>query len=345
MQYDDDLEFNRYIDTNYGEIIDGEVVIGDFSRPVSIVLFEMDKTEYLNLYNQYLNEKKELLLERVTDVFPAPIAFHYERALHGYDNYNQRLHFLRSTWEAVIFFLYALIVGEVIDLSLDISSVRIFNNQPIRCNKNGLLSDRLGYKLEVIEKILDFNIQANHGLISGQLIPISIVEVLRDLTGSRNSFSHISALSEEQAKDLFDQLYPKIQDILFELRNLEYLSLLRYKSTVDSITRIKFSKFRGCSLRDRNYEKDVDQVFINKNFANLRVEYLFCEFEGYGQIICLSPFACTIQHNGQHRIAWYKKLDDLTNEYSFEIVSDSPIEINVNTSTFNKPVQALGALL
>jgi hypothetical protein len=340
MPYDDKPEFNDYIDERYDEII-----IGDFRRPASIVLFEMDEIEYLNLYNQYLNEKKELLLESIAEVFPAPIAFYYERALHGYDNNHQRLHFLRSAWEAIIFFLYALVVGEVIDLSLDISSIRIFNNQPIKCTKHGLLSDRLGYKLEVIEKILDFNFQGNHNLTTGNLIPISVVDILKDLTEVRNSFSHISALSEEQSKELFEQLHPKIQDILFELRSLEHLSLLRYKSTSNSITRIKFSRFKGCSLRDRNYEKDVDQAFISKNIANLRTEYLFCEFEKYDQIICLSPFACTIQHNRQHHIAWYKKLNDSTDEYSFEIVSDSPVEINLASNTFDKPIQALGALL
>jgi hypothetical protein len=340
MQYEDKLEFNNYIDGIYGE-----VTIGNFCRPASIVLFEMDETEYLNLYSQYLNDQKELLLEKVTDVFPAPIAFFYDRALHGYDNDNQRLHFLRSTWEAIIFFLYALVIGEVVDSSLIINSVRIFDNKPIKCNKDGLLSDSLGYKLEFIKKILVFNLQANHSLITGNLIPLSVVQSLKDLTTARNSFSHTSALSEEQSRTLFEQLHPKIQDILFELRKLESLSLLRFKSSANSMARIKFSKFKGCSLKDRNYEKDVDSTFITKNFENLRHEYLFCEFQESDQIICLSPFACTMQHHGQPHIAWYKKLDVATNEYLFEIVSDSPVELNLDRNTFDKPIQALGALL
>jgi len=340
MLYDDSPDFNDYIDDKYDEF-----AIGDFRRPASIILFEMDAIEYSNFYNQYLNEQRELLSESVVEVFPAPIAFYYERALDGYDNHLQRLHFLRSTWEAIIFFLYALVVSEVIDSSLNISSIRVFNDQRIRCNKKGLLSDKLGYKLEVIEKILDFNFQGNHGLIVGDLIPISIVDILKNLTQVRNSFSHISAIHEEQSKDLFEQLHPKIQDLLFELRNLEHLSLLRYKSTGNSITSIKFSKFRGCSLRDKNYEKDVDQTFINKNLTNLRTEYLFCELKKHDQIICLSPFACTMLHDGKYHIAWYKKLNDSINKYSFEIVSDSPVEIDLDSSTFEKPIDALGALL
>jgi hypothetical protein len=340
MQYDDYPDFNDYIDETYGEVI-----IGDFCRPASIVLFEMDEIEYLNLYNQYLNNQKELLLEKITEVFPAPIAFFYERAVHGYDNNNQRLHFLRSTWESIIFFLYALVVSEVIDSSVNISQIRIFNNQPIKCNKNGILSDKLGCKLEIIEKILDFNSQNRNGLISVDFIPVSVVSALGDLTKDRNSFSHVAALSEEQAKDLFERLYPKTQDILFELRKLEFLSILRYKSSGESLTSIRFSRFKGASLRDKNYNKDVDQAFIIKNLANLRIEYLFCEFEEHDQIICLSPFACAIKHNGQYHIAWYKKLDSSTSQYSFEIVSDSPVEIDLASNTFDKPIQALGALL
>lgn len=341
MQYDDKPEFNNYIDEMYAE-----VTIGNFCRPASIVLFEMDETEYLNLYSQYLNDQKELLLEKVTDVFPAPIAFFYDRALHGYDNNNQRLHFLRSTWEAIIFLLYALVIGEVVDSSLSISSVRIFpNQQRIKCDQKGILSDKLGYKLEFIEKILDFNLQNNHSLITGNLIPLSVVESLKYLTKARNSFSHSSALSEEQARTLFEQLHPKTQDILFELRSLESLSLLRFRSSDNLITRIKFSKFKGYSLRERNYEKLVDSTFISKNLVNLRPEYLFCEFEESDQIICLSPFACTMQHNGQHCIAWYKKLDVTTNKYWFEIVSDSPVELNLDSNTFDKPIQVLGTLL
>jgi hypothetical protein len=341
MPYSDKPEFNNYIDELYREVI-----IGDFRRLASMVLFEMDETEYLNLYSQYLNDQKDLLLEKVTDVFPTPIAFFYDRALNGYDNNNQRLHFLRSTWEAIIFFLYALVIGEVVDSSRIISSVRIFTRQPVKCDKNGLLSDKLGYKLEFIEKILDFNNSpGNHSLINQNLIPLSVIDSLKDLTTARNSFSHSSALSEEQSGTLFEQLHPKIQDILFELRNLESLSLLRYRSSTNPITRIKFSKFKGCSLKDRNYEKDVDSTFINKNLANLRHEYLFCEFEESDQIICLSPFACTMQHHGQPHIAWYKKLDVATNKYLFEIVSDSPVELNLDSNTFDKPIQALGALL
>lgn len=342
MQYTDNPEFNDYIDKNYGEVI-----IGDFCCPASIVLFEMDEIEYVNLYNQYLSEQKESLLERVTSVFPTPIAFYYDRALHGYDNNNQRLQILRSTWEATIFFLYALVIGEVINSSLSINQIKIkaFNNQIIKCNKNGLLSDKLGYKLEVIKEIIDFNLQENCGLMVGDLIPYSVIDYLDELNDSRNSISHISALSENQSEKFFEKLHPKIKNIFFELRKLEQLSLLRYKSSKSPITSIVFSKFKGCSLVGRNYEKNMDQSFITKNSENLRNEYLFCEFEEHDQIICLSPFACIIPLNGKHHIAWYKKLDSENDMYYFEILSDWPEEFGIPTNIFNKPIENLKALL
>jgi hypothetical protein len=84
MPYDDKPEFNDYLDERHDEII-----IGDFRRPASIVLFEMDEIEYLNRYNLYLNQKKKNCWQVLQMFFPAPIAFYYERALHGYDNNHQ----------------------------------------------------------------------------------------------------------------------------------------------------------------------------------------------------------------------------------------------------------------
>lgn len=341
MPYDDKPEFNDYIDGLYNEI-----TIGDFRRLSSMVLFEMDEIAYLTLYNQYLNDQKQSLLEerRIAENFPAPIAFYYDRALHGSDNSHQRLQFLISTWEAIIFFLYALVVGEIIDSSLNISSITVFN-KPVKCDKDGMLSDKLGYKLEIIEKILKFNLQGDYGLIAGNIIPISIVDILKELKNARNSFAHSAALSEAQSEERFEDLHPKLQDLLFELRNLEHLSLLRYKSNSTPITRISFSKYKGCSLRGKNYKKEVDEAFIIKNMANLRTEYLFCEFEKYDKIICLSPFACTIEYNRHPHIAWYKKVNNSTHKYSFEIVGDSPVEVNLACNTFDKLIQALKALL
>ena len=322
MQYDDDPEFNNYIDSLYGDI-----TIEEFSRPASIVLFTMDEEAYLSSYNQYISQQKENLINNIVIYsFPAPIAFYFESSLHRFDNNNHRLNLLRSTWESLIFLLYAIIFGEIIDSSINISSIRVFNNS-IRFNKSGLLSEKLGYKLEVIEKILEFNQEQEVGLMVGDVIPIPVIDKLRDLSQDRNSLMHSQATNEIEAEDTFEQLLPKVEDIFFDLRKLEYLSLIRYGATTSSsISKLKFLKLDGYSLKWRNYEKEVSSDFIKKNFDHLKENSLFCEFEEYKKMICLSPFACALLQNQFHHVAWYKQVVNSEEKYEFELVADAPPE-------------------
>lgn len=363
MQYEDDPEFNNYIDNLYDDI-----TIEEFSRPASIVLFTMDEEAYLSSYNQYISQQKDKLInETVLSSFPGPIAFYFERSLHGADNNNHRLNLLRSTWESLIFFLYAIVLGEIIDLSIDIRSIRIFPdsfNKAIKLNKSGLLSNNVGYRLEVIEKILEFNDKKEIGLMVGNIIPIYVIDKLRDLSKDRNSLMHGQAINEREAEETLEQLLPKVHDILFALKKLEYLSLVRYRSTSDSsISKIKFSRLNGCSLNWKNFEKEVKLDFVKKNFEYLKENFLFCEFEEYNnKMICLSPFACSLLQNQQHYVAWYKqiadspdKVTDSDEKYEFEIVSDASLEDSLDhkerkklfipSNVFSLSLETLKALL
>jgi len=123
MQYNDNPEFNDYLDEKYKE-----VQIGNFSCSASSVLFEMDKQAYIEAYNEYLAEQKEAFPERVMERFPSPIAYYLERTYYGFENNHHKLHLLRSTWESLIYILYAIAIGEIIDRRLNLSTLRIFSN-------------------------------------------------------------------------------------------------------------------------------------------------------------------------------------------------------------------------
>jgi len=120
--------------------------------------------------------------------------------------------------------------------------LRIFNNARIRLNGNGLLSDRLGCKLEIIEKILEYNDLNKFNLIIGEIVPISVIGKLRELNDERNSFSHIAALEESQAEDKYNLLISKVIDLLFEVKKLESISLIQYKNTLSNITDILYEQ-------------------------------------------------------------------------------------------------------
>jgi len=341
MNYTDHPEFNDYLDSKYSEIR-----IENFTSLASSILFEMDNAAYVDAYNAYLAEQKEELPEKVMQRFPAPVAFYFERALHGYENNNQRLHLLRSTWESLIYILYAIVIGEIIDKRLNLSTLRIFTNAKIKLNGgNGLLSDKLGYKLEVIEKVLKYNILNTSNLITGEIIPISVIEKLRELNIDRNSFSHIAALEESQAEEIYNLLMPKVIDLLFELKKLEFISLIQYKSTQNNINNIRFWKFDGYSLKKKNHDLTVDNDFISKNIDNISEYRLFCEFIGTNQIICLSPFAYGSIYNYYPHILFYKKQAADPNYFVFEVINDRSSEIQIERNIFDKSIQALEALL
>ncbi len=340
MQYNDNPEFNDFLDEQYEE-----VQIGNFSSPASLVLFEMDIQAYIEAYDNYLIVQKEAFPQRVMEKFPAPIAFYFERTYYGYENNNQRLNLLRSTWESLIYILYAMAIGEIIDRQLSLSTLRIFNNTKIKLNGNGLLSDRLGCKLEIIEKILEYNNLHTFNLIIGKIVPISVIDKLRELNDERNSFSHIAALEESQAEDKYNLLASKVIDLLFEVKKLESISLIQYKNTLGSHTSIRFLKFDGHSLKKRNHDLTVDNNFIAKNIDNLKEYRLFCKSIDNNEIICLSPFAFGYLHNGYPHLVFYKKQAEEPNYFIFEIVADQSGEIQIERNIFDVSIQALGLLL
>lgn len=341
MQYNDNPEFNNYLDEKYKE-----VKIESFVCSASFVLFEMDKLAYIEAYNEYLAEQKAAFPERVIERFPAPIAFYFEKSQQGYDNNNQRLHLLRSTWESLIYIFYAIAIGEIIDRRLNLSTLRIFNNAKIKLNGNGLLSDKLGCKLEIIEKILAYNSLNICNLMIGEIISeSSVIDTLRELNQERNSFSHIAALEESQAEEKYNLLVSKVIDLLFEVKKIESVSLIQYKNTVSGVTDIRFLKFDGHSLKKKNHPLTVDNDFISKNIHNLNEYRLFCNFTANNQIICLSPFAYGYFYHGYPHIVFYKKQAEEPNYFIFEVIAERSGEIQIERNVFDGSIQILESLL
>jgi len=339
MNYEDHPEFNDSIDEQYGQI-----QIAGFSEPASFVLREMDEDAYRLAYEDYIEEQKSNFPDIIYNQFPAPIAYYFEQAENGYENSIQRLHLLRSSWEAAIFTLYALVIGEIKYQNINISSVRIFNNQRIRCNRSGILSDRLGYKLEVIEKILEHdNNQLGSQLVSSDIIPMETIDVLRSLNHERNSFSHIAALIESQAEERYEELFPIVFDLLFELKRLQNISFLQFNSTRSSVKHIRFLKFDGHTLKRHNYEKQLDDDVFNRVNSFLIKDQMIVE--SGDDMFSLSPFAHVIDDNGQPVLCFFKQKVRDQDKFKFEKVGIPVEEFELDASIFESHITSLEALL
>jgi hypothetical protein len=120
-EYRSNSPFNDWLDTQYGEFeISNDIVF--FSQSASAILFEMDRVGYRAALEAFQSDQLNELKRSILDYFPLPIAYHFHKVEKGYENQIQRLHSLRDIWEAQIFTLYALVVGECRFLEVPLGS-------------------------------------------------------------------------------------------------------------------------------------------------------------------------------------------------------------------------------
>mgnify|MGYP000968896224 CR=1 FL=1 len=330
-------EFNSFLDEG------GEISIGsNFSEPPSLILFEMDETAYNEQLHEYVDQKKEDFPQVVYNLFPAPIAYFYHQTERAYDNEQHRLHLLRSTWEALIYVLYGLVLGEVNFKKFSLNDVRIFGGKKIKQDQGGIMSDKLGWKIEAMEKIIVYDQQNKNELKISSYINTDIFELIKELIHERNSFSHIAALSEQEAQERYNELSPIVLDLLFELDFLENVSLLRYVNTLDDIHNIRFNKFRGHSLQKQNYDIKLSDSDLSLCTTILNKQCILMEFDG---VFNISPFIHFCLEGSHIKLCYFKKIDS-QGDYLFELIGGTKREVAVNPISIpNRINVSLGALL
>jgi len=307
------LEFDEYLDEAE------DIIIGlNFSMPPSQVIFELDETAYYEQLTEYVDQKKSAHCQIIHQNYLAPIAYFYQQTEHGYDSEQNRLQLLRSTWESLIYVLYALIMGEVNFKRFSLQGIRVFKNNRIRGDHRGIMSDRLGWKIEVMQRIIEYDQQNTNELIVSSLTDVDTFEVLKELNQERNSFSHIAAMDETEAKERFSELHPIVADFLFELDFLENVSLLRYSRSLGEINTIRFIKYAGYSLQGQNYNKNLSIEELSVYSSILSDQILLIEFEG--MLFNISPFIHFNLDGHQLKLAYFKGIDREDNCYEFELV-------------------------
>ncbi|AKB79608.1 hypothetical protein MSHOH_3125 [Methanosarcina horonobensis HB-1 = JCM 15518] len=330
-------EFESFLDEG------GNIYIGsNFDEPPSYILFEMDETAYNEQLREYVDQKKEDFPQVVYDSFPAPIAYFYHQTERAYDNEQHRLQLLRSTWEALIYVLYGLVLGEVNVKGFSLNNVRIFDGQKIKQDHRGLMSDKLGWKVEAMEKIIEYDKQNQNELKISSCINTGTFELIKELNQGRNSFSHIAALSEQEAKERYDELSPKVLDLLFELDFLENVSLLRYVNNLGDIHKVRFNKFGGHSLQKQNYDITLSDPDLSLCTSILNNQCILIEFNS---VFNVSPFIHFYHEGSQIKLCYFKKIDSAGN-YLFELIGGTNREIAINPTHIPNCINvSLGALL
>jgi hypothetical protein len=332
--YDKLPDFNDWIDIQHTEANGDLEILGFRPRP-SYILHQFSFDTYEIALADYRSEKEEELKEVVTGEFPAPIAHYFYRFLYGSESELQRLHFLRDTWEAVINFLHALVVGETRFLNLPFSEPLKFSD---------LLSDKLNARLLNIERILDYSKANGVTLESGNVVSKPLLEEIRELNRTRNAFSHIGAQSEEQARQFISECYADVIDVLERLKRLREIKVMRYLNQ-QGLRIVRHERFDGHAMTKTIKDLQLTKTQVTDSARYLQNDQLIvaCGKRCFG----LRPFYHFEQDPNGHltKLCFYKKTkgNNPNRKLVFEVVGESR-EVKFDRTIFKPELDELRSM-
>lgn len=336
--YEDFPIFNEWLDTRHEEVKGPLSVFGTSVRP-SEVLFRLVRDTYEAAYADYLSDKLDELRESVFADYPAPIAYHFYRFENGYEDETQRLHFLRSTWEALINVTHALVVCEARFRSLDL--------QTSEAKLGNLLSDRLSQRLQNVQHILSFAADNDLELAVRHIVPEEAIKTMARLNQTRNAFSHSEAVSVEQARQYVAECYDEVLGVLESLSGLKAVSFIRYMSQEG--LNIRYEAFDGHAMTRTIKSSSITQQQFGEShtyFADPQI-LVQHEVQHEGAIFGLKPFFHFQSAASGHetRLCCLKKChgDHPDRMLSFEILGEAR-EADLTRSDFQADIDGLRAL-
>jgi hypothetical protein len=288
IEYTDDkcLRFNESLDA------EGDIVIASASFSRSRILFEMD----IELYKQALAESVEQdfadLKQTVFEYYPACTAYNFrlsEKGEGSADPVRKLLH-LKDSWEAIVFVLYALVMGEVRRKQVSLKAAQVFTHHdtagnPVYANFNTgkLLSDAIKQKIQNIKGIIQF-CKTNTLGFKCEEIDESLLDDLLQLQDIRNDIFHHAAPTREQAEAELTQVIPIFQEMLSKTRFLENCKILRFESYASAC---RCESFNGHAL-NREFDDLKFQAAQNTYVLGIGQEQLFVQWDS--ECFSLSPF-------------------------------------------------------
>ncbi|KRT14944.1 hypothetical protein ASU31_16635 [Pedobacter ginsenosidimutans] len=328
IEFIDNPEFNLWLNESFPILID------DYEFSSSEVLYNLKYDLYQQSLERY-NKDPQLVLSRITKNFPTPIAYYIDQAENNYQNDHHRLDLLKSCWEAIISFVFGLVVAEARHRNILFKELGLIKYEIFR-------SDKVHDKLTIVENILDYVNKNSFHFECAKIIPISTLTDIRRLNQERNGFEHASAKTAKQQQKLYSELYPIVSNILKQLIGFEKIKLFRYHDA-DFPLFPRCEIFNGSSLDGK---KDI--IALNKeNYIEIMDE--FNNTSVYAQVndvaFSVSPFIHFYQeeHETNAFICFFKKKMG-GGKYKFEVVSKSQ-EKEFEITDFEKVETKLKSLI
>ena len=327
IAYVDNPDFNLWLDDNY------IIQIEEFTYPSSDVLYKMNYNQYCEALERY-NTNPQLVLKRIFEKFPTPIAHYLEQAENNYENPHHRLDLLKSCWESIIYTIYGLVVGEARHKQIPLKLLGL-----IKWDK--FESDKVYDKLLIIENILDYVTSNRLNFECAKIIPISILADIRKLNQERNGFEHAAARNAQQQSQLYDDLLPLVKTVLSQMIGLEGVTLFRHFESEQAL-------YPRCEIFNGNSLAGKKGIIALKRENYLNIFEYFDKKTVFAQIgdeaFCLAPFIHFMQeiHETNPLICFFKK--NKGGKYKFEVMSKSQ-DKDFEKSDFDRFVNEFKALI
>ncbi len=221
----DDQDYREWCESSYGLIELGQEVF----HPAD-VLDKLAADAARRGRDDAARQVRADLEQAVCDLFPAPIAVPFHAFLEGSRSPLTRLHRLRDTWESMVRLLAALALSEAASspVSLAPLATRDGKDQGWRhCRRRDLISDKLSVRIGLIEGVLRRAGEVGVGLQVATFLPVNVLGEIRRLNVVRNGFSHEAAKSDAQAREIVEEAYPVLLEVLLDLRDMQKIDLIR----------------------------------------------------------------------------------------------------------------------
>ena len=279
--------FNESLDA------DGNVVIANIPFQRSRILYEIDIETYKQALYEFWEQDYEELKQIIFDAYPACIAYNFrlsERGEGAGDPVRKLLH-LKDCWEAIIFVLYALVMGEVRKRGVGLKSVQVFvshdaGGNPIFANLNTdkILSESLKQKLYNIKAIVEHLKGDWLDDVRCECIEVSLIDDLIQLQDIRNDLSHHNTPTREQAEAELKLVLPIFREMLMKTKFLENCKIFRFDS---------YSSNCHCeSFNGHFLNREFENLTLNEPKRNyvigLNKEQVFVFWDN--EVFSLSPF-------------------------------------------------------
>lgn len=304
-------KFNEDLDVN------GLIDIAGYKFYPSYLLYNVDNgVTYHDAYLEFKEREFDQLKELIYNQYPLPIAYYFRQTQYGYLDNNNRLQILRSTWEAIIFVLYGIVIGEARKKSFPLRLAGIRDND--------LYSFSIDRKLNIIEKVLQYDKNNTIGLKCGILFDVNEIVKIKQLNYQRNGFQHLAPLSEEQAETLFAELFPEIIEALKSISQIQEIEIFHFINSDGNPFALRCETFIGNSPNRTINTYQISQDQMASTGVELNSANILAKIED--DIFSISPFIHFISDDGGHltNLCYLHQINpDNINEFKFEIARRS----------------------